>query len=223
MEWLCCSYLAVAFIYTNNMTLMVTPDRWVEYFSHVGGTFLNMGEPTLIPRYLHFVLASAAVGGLFSAVLWRIRQSRGGVSAEDAGRRIASGMTWFSYATMIQVLIGFWFLIALPKEIMLLFMGEGGIHTFLLVIGLAMALLTLLFGFKQRVYSTVASLVALVIVMAVMRALVRNAYLQPYFSLSHLKVMAQYSPMIMFLVVFVVGLALVAYMLRLTFRARTEG
>jgi len=57
--------LLVAFLFTSNITLMLTPEKWVRYFSNAGGTILNLSEPTLIPRFLHFVCASIAIGGLF--------------------------------------------------------------------------------------------------------------------------------------------------------------
>ena len=56
--------LAIAFFFTNNMTLMQLPESWPRYFANPGGTLLNLDDPTLWPRYLHFVVASVAVAGL---------------------------------------------------------------------------------------------------------------------------------------------------------------
>jgi hypothetical protein len=58
--------------------------------------------------------------------------------------------------------------------------------------------------------------------MVLMRDLVRTGYLAPYFSLSELQVTPEYSPLIFFLVVFALGLALVGYMLKLVFASRKE-
>ncbi len=48
--------LYIAFVFVNNNTLAIQPDRWGIYFENPGGWNLNLGEPTLWPRYLHFVL-----------------------------------------------------------------------------------------------------------------------------------------------------------------------
>ncbi len=69
--------LFIGFLFTNNMSLMLTPDRWISYFDNTGGTFLNLSEPTLLPRFLHFMTASVAIGGLFIAITWRLKQKKG--------------------------------------------------------------------------------------------------------------------------------------------------
>ena len=60
----------VAFIYSNNFTLMLAPERWLElYHSNASGWNLNWSEPSLLPRYLHFVLGALAVSGLGLVVM----------------------------------------------------------------------------------------------------------------------------------------------------------
>ncbi len=61
-----CGLLATSFILTNVMSLMLRPDSWSQYFFDAKGTILNLGDPTFLPRWLHFVFASLAVGGLSS-------------------------------------------------------------------------------------------------------------------------------------------------------------
>ncbi len=210
--------LIVAFMFTNNMTLMLGPEKWKGYFDNRSGTLLNLGDPTLWPRYLHFVVASVAVGGLFQALLGKLRKN-----IPDRENRINQGMRWFTYATVLQVLIGFWFLISLPQEIMLSFMGGSGLNTAILLIGLLAAVLTLAFGFTRRVWPATASTVLTIAFMALMRDFVRIEYLQPYFHPSDLKVNPQYSPMIVFFLALVIGLGLVAYMLNLAAKSSKEG
>ena len=211
--------LVVAFLFSNNMTLMLTPGKWTQYFANPGGTILNLSEPTLFPRYLHFVTASIAVGGLFIALVWKFKARRGHM---NAGKKITLGMKWFTYATIVQIILGIWFLISLPKEIMLLFMGGNSLATFLFIAGLTGAILILVFGFKNRVWPGAGALLLTVIVMVLMRDIVRTAYLKPFFSVSSLTLVKQYSPMILFLAVFIIGLILVAYMLKLAARGSRE-
>jgi hypothetical protein len=61
---------SVAFIYSNNFTLMLSPQRWLDlYHNGANGWNLNWSEPSLLPRYLHFVLGALAISGLGLAVL----------------------------------------------------------------------------------------------------------------------------------------------------------
>ncbi|MCW8893126.1 MAG: hypothetical protein OQL18_07385 [Deltaproteobacteria bacterium] len=211
--------LFVGFLFSNNMTLMLQPEKWQAYFTSGSGTLLNLSDPSLIPRYLHFVVGSVAVAGLFLALVGHYRFTK---SSVDRDALISKGMGYFTYATVIQIFIGIWFLIALPKNIMMVFMGGSGYGTILLLIGIVLAFAALYFGYKQQVaMASVITLITLVI-MIFMRDLVRIAYLKPYFQLSDLTVQPEYSPMIFFLVVFAIGLALIGYMLKLAFGCRKE-
>jgi len=211
--------LFIGFLFTNNLTLMLHPEGWKAYFQRPGGTLLNLSDPTLIPRYFHFVTASIAVGGLFIALLARFNTFKG---IDEKSGQIDKGMRWFCYATMGQVIIGIWFLISLPSKTMALFLGTSPLHSIVLLTGVAGALLSLIFAFKRLVIPTAICLIGTVVFMALVRELVRKAYLHPYFSLSSLNVVPQYSPLIMFLCSFVVGLSVVGFILRLAAKSRKE-
>jgi hypothetical protein len=55
-------FLFIAFLLSNNMTLMLHPEQWSVYFKHPAGTVLNLADPVL-PRYFHFINGGLAVGG----------------------------------------------------------------------------------------------------------------------------------------------------------------
>jgi hypothetical protein len=213
--------LLTAFLFTSNITLMLTPEKWTRYFSNAGGTILNLSEPTLIPRYLHFVCASIAIGGLFLAIIGKIKAKiKAGKGNNHFEEMISSGMKWFSYATLVQVIIGFWFAISLPNDIILLFLGGSSFATLLFFSGLTGAGTALFFGFHKRVWPSAGAVVFTIIVMVLMRDMVRTVYLKPYFALSDLKVEPQYSPMIIFLVTLIAGIGLIGYMLKLATKQR---
>ncbi|WP_319526383.1 hypothetical protein [uncultured Desulfosarcina sp.] len=209
--------LIVAFLFTNNMTFMLRTETWQEYFGNRSGTLLNLKDPTLLPRYLHFAVASVAVGGLFQAILAKQRKA-----LPYREKRMNQGMRWFTTATVVQILIGFWFLISLPIEVMLSFMGGAVPNTVVFVLGLVGAVVSLAFGFTRRVWPTTVATVVTVVLMAIVRDLVRGEFLKPVFHPSDLKVVAQYSPMIVFLIALVLGLGLVAYMLYLAANSGKE-
>ena len=86
--------------------------------------------------------------------------------------------------------------------------------TALLTLGLVSALILLVAGMARRVWLCVGMAVPQIFIMSFMRDLVRDAYLQPHFTPASLPVVPQYSPMVMFVVALVAGLATVVWMLR---------
>jgi len=58
--------------------------------------------------------------------------------------------------------------------------------------------------------------------MVIMRDMVRTAFLKPYFSIEKLKVIYQYSPMIMFIASLIIGIAAVIYIIKCALLAKTS-
>ena len=114
--------LVVGFFFTNNMTLMLQPERWLGYFQNRSGTLLNLDDPILLPRYLHFVTGSVGVAGLYLALVGHFRFRRTQIDQDDL---VAKGMYYFKIATMIQILVGLWFLFSLPGPIRSLLLGKS--------------------------------------------------------------------------------------------------
>jgi hypothetical protein len=205
------AFFWIGFMLSNNMTLMLHPERWVEYLHNSNGTLLNIQDATLWPRYLHFMIGGTAVGGLFVALYGRFLSRKDPVLGSYA---TTIGMKLFLLLTCTQVVIGVWFLMALPKAQMLLFMGGNALATLCFVSALITGVVVLVAAAREKVYTTLASLISLVYLMAFMRDFVRRGYLHEYFSTGMLQVVPEYSPLIFFLVTLVVGLGLVVWMLR---------
>lgn len=213
-KWLMMAVLGTisytGFMLSNKMTLMLRPEVWVQYFSDPDGFILNLNDPVLLPRFMHFVISALAVGGLLCAII-----------GHRNGRQnfISTGMKWFSRSTLVNIAMGTWFLLALPKNVMLIFMGRDTIATALLCAGL-LAMLTMLHaGFTRNVTMATLATVFIVPVMATMRHLVRQQYLSPYFTLDTAPVSGQWQPFILFLISMVIGSFIIIYMLKLMFRA----
>ena len=204
-------FFVIAFIYTNNMTLMLLPAQWVNYFHNASGTLLNLSDPTLVARYLHFMIGALAVGGLFVALFGKWREPRDKAMADIAVRM---GMQTFTWLTLVQILVGLWFLMALPKKIMLIFMGGDTLATLIFLLGLILALVVLVTGLKKKVYLTAGLAVTLVFLMSFLRAFVRMGFHEPYFSVRSLGVVPQHSPMWIFFLTLVAGLLCIAWMVK---------
>ena len=208
----CIFMLVIAFIFSNNMTLMLTPEKWSAFLSNPHGTLLNLSEPVLWPRYFHFVTASVAVGSLFLAIL---------SEKKDPGKTPVH-LKHFAYATLIQMGVGIWFLLSLPRQTLLLFMGESSGATFAFLAGFTGAILSIIFALRNRVFATAAATLVTIVVMVFMRDILRRAYLEPWFKVSELNVTSQYSPLLLFLIALAAGSVWVIYMLRLAHKAGKE-
>lgn len=213
-------FLVIAFLYTNNMTLMLDPRKWQAYFGNPGGTVLNTGDPTLVPRYLHIIVGGIAIGGLFVAAFGRLTEKRDREVGEAA---VAIGMRTFLGFTVAAVVLGFWFLVSLPRVVMLRFMGGNAVATALFFAALLAAALVLYAAHRMRIALTAGLAVALVALMAFLRDFVRAGYLAPHFSPDRLAVAPQYGPMILFAVTLVAGLAVLAWMIVKTREAFAAG
>lgn len=221
---------AIGFLLSTNLTLSQTPAAWAaKYFTDSTGWNLNLAEPTLIPRYLHFFTAAVAVGGLLLMLIACFKRD-----ADADYRRYVSrfGGKAFQFATMAQFAIGFWFLVSLPRDQRTLFLGDNTLATLLLVAGMAGAVAAMLLvgrALRQDDYRLGAlggsGLTALVVIaMAVNRDILRDAYLKPYFQPGRFAVQTQWTVLPLFLAIFLGGVALWAVMLwRYPFTAAVKG
>ncbi len=210
--------LVIGFFISNNMTLMVSPHVWPQYFENRLGTILAFSEPMLIPRYLHFVFSSTAVAGLFQAWYWDRKEQ----APETREATVRLGLKWFTHSTLAQIPVGFWFLMALPSHAIQAFMGRNPIATALLVLGIVLTGVSLYQGFRGRPGPLTITMLLLIITMVLVRDQLRIILLDPYFRINGIPVHAQYSPMILFIISLIIGLGLVAYMISIL-RNQKEG
>lgn len=209
--------LWIGFVFTNNMVMMIQPETWPAYFRNPFGTLLALKSSMLIPRYLHFVLASVAIAGLFQSILWTMKKQE-----PVSGKAVRSGLNWFAWATWVQFAVGIWFLVSLPEDKMMLFLGRSPLHTFLLAAGILLGAAAVYSAARNKVWTTSALALAAVVDMVLVRDLLRSAYLRPYFSPNELKVVPEYTPMILFLAAFAAGIVIIAYMIKLAVSAGKE-
>ncbi len=208
------SLLAIGFFLSNNMTMMLHPESWPRYFDHPGGLLLNLSDPTLIPRYLHMVVSAVAVGGLAIA-LWYTYQQRKG--KKDCARWIRYGCNWFGGATIANYGLGFWFFGVLPHGLIVPSTFIGGLFSLFLILAVITGALSIINAFQYQPLKAAWFTLGTILLMVFMRDLLRVAYLKPWFSFSDLQVESSWSPFLIFLISFIGGLALVAWMLKTTY------
>lgn len=215
----------IAFVYTNNTTLMLRPDSWGPiHFADPGGWNGNLRDGQVWPRWLHMVLGALAVGGLWLALWGSVRRRRD--PAAGAWMRHA-GLGALAHGTMGNVLVGFWFLVALERPVMLRFMGGSPHATGLLGLGLLLALLLIALAVRARArpdgaLGPVAWVAAVTLAaMVLMRDEVRAAYLAPH-AAGAPAVAAQWANVALFAALLVGAAATVVWMARKLAAARPE-
>ena len=203
--------LAIAFIYVNNMSLMLRYQSWPGYFADKRGLMLNLSEPTLFPRFFHFLIGSLAVASI-SWSAWAYFRERRGKGADDHAKK--TGLKLFWIFTSIQMLVGLTWLVSLPKETMRLFMGGSAYATALLACGVLLAIALLAHGIMGKFKIAAVLLVPTIVVMTLIRDVLRTSALSKVFRAADLKVEPQYGPLVLFLATFAVGIAVIAWMIK---------
>ena len=211
--------LGVSFLFSNNISIMQMPEVWSTYFSDRTGWLLNFSDAALIPRYLHFIASALAIGGLALALYFEIRKRRG---ATDGDEWIKLGCNWFTGATIINFGFGFWFLGALP-DVAYDPATLGGKFFFILVVGSVATIIPAVASAQTgRIIPATVWALLTVLLMTLARDILRLTYLKPYFSLSELPYVPQYSSFVVFLLAFIGGIFLIGWMLRTVWNANKE-
>jgi hypothetical protein len=205
--------ITIGFIFSNNMLLMASPGQFGRYFAHKSGTLLSFAQPGFWPRFLHMMFGALAIGGLFVALLGRFRKD---VHPELAVHAEKIGLRSFLIFTLGNILIGLWYLLSLPKELMMLFLGGNIGATIAFCVALLLLARALFAAYKKRFWPTFYHAVGLVMVMTFIRSWLRSGYLQNVFTLDQLQVVPQYSPMIFFFVTLIAGIACLGWLIKKT-------
>lgn len=219
-------FVAIAFIYSNNMSLMLRPDVFRQsYLAEGRGLWLNLADPTLWPRYLHFLLGATAVAGMVVALLGLWRRS----SQPEFGRwAMRHGSLWFALPTTLNLLAGAAWLMTLPRPSLLRFMGGSPAAMGVLAAGVLLGLVTLvmmLMAVNARqpaglIKISAATLLLTLVSMILVRDQVRRGALEAAGFEPAGWVVPQWGPMAIFAVLLVAAIVIVAWMTRQLMPAR---
>lgn len=175
-------FLLVPFVFLANINLMLFPERWPDIHGFVSTLLL----PNVLPRYLHFLLASLAVSGLFFAGYFGRRGYPVEKRFEDldrpALRRRFLGLAFT--ATALQLVAGPLVFFTLPSA----GLGWPLVFNLAIAVALALAALALLWretgsprpGLGTPYWTVVVLLGCTVIFMAYGRHLYRHEALAPH-------------------------------------------
>lgn len=204
-------FLFIGFMFTNNMTLMLHPERWVAYFADRSGMFLNTADTTLWPRYLHMMTGALAVGGLFTALISLFKHRR---DPELSQYGVRVGMQTFFRLTLLQVVVGLWYLTSLDSDMMMNFLGHDTMYSLIFVTAMGLVICVLWAGWQQRPVLALIAVTVLLYCMSFMRDMIRTESLKPYFDVSQLPVNPEYSPLIFFVVALIGGVVTIYWLIK---------
>lgn len=218
------AFIVVGFLFANNFSLMVNVQNWIHIFQHTNiagalpGTALNISDPTLFPRWLMMfglAMTTTAVFVGFDSVYLR----RADTSGEY--RYWASRFTFFLYAggLVLFAIMGSWYIFGAMETstVSQILKSPYGYLLFgLTAFSPVVVLLVLLLGRRKLTKKLVlaAAVIQLIVLglNAISRQWVQNIEVFRYEDVSALPVNIQWSPMIVFLVLFVIGLGVIGWM-----------
>jgi len=213
VEALC--FLGIATVQVTVNLLHMQPARWTAAADRFTAA---LADPTFVPRLLHFVLAAISMAGALAAWVAIRRVARG------ADRTANDGMARFGIrvaliATLLQLVDGFWLLLALPEEVLKGFMRGGGatMAPFALGVFAAVILVAVLaqitdpLAQKTKVRRVAELMIGAIVLMVITRHQLRAFYLAPSRADEQLAVAPQWDVLILFLVVFLAGAGLTIY------------
>jgi len=209
----------IGFMFTNNTSLMIRPEAWGRlYFADPGGKHLNLDDPTLLPRFLHMMLGAVAVAGLMLAWWGRFRLRRGDPSGVTM---VMHGARAFTGTTMMNVLVGVWYLLKLERPVMKLFMGGDPLATGAFAVGFVLALVLLALGWRCMKAGTAAGIalptvlvLITLVAMIIMRNAVRLGSLGGHYKPESFPAQTQTLNLVVFAVLSVGGVVVTAWMVR---------
>ncbi|HVN33419.1 MAG TPA: hypothetical protein VMT45_15685 [Thermoanaerobaculaceae bacterium] len=210
-------FVAIAAIQVVVNLLHMQPARWEKV---AGQVWAALSDPTFVPRYLHFVLAAVAMAGAVLAWVAVRRAAKGG-DTELLSRMARFGVRAALVATLLQLVDGFWLLLALPEDVLKAFMRGGAATMGPLTLGIFAGVLLLVvlaqiadpLASPTKVRRVAELVIGTVVLMVLTRHQLRGIYLAPARANEQLTVSTQWGPLALFLAVFVLCVALTVYAL----------
>lgn len=211
------AFLGVAAIQVMVSLLHMQPARWEAAAQNITAI---LADPTFIPRYLHFVLAAVAMTGALAAWI-AVRRAAKAEDREELAGMAAFGIRVALGATLLQLLDGFWLLLALPEGVLRAFMRGGAATMVPLTVAILAGVLLLVvlaqvsdpLAHPTKVRRAAELIVAAMAFMVVTRQQIRGIYLTAARAGEHVAVGPQWGVLGLFLVIFVGGAGVTVYAL----------
>ncbi len=198
-------FIYISLVYSSVFSLAEFPAQYhALYSNNQTGLAFNSDIGTWGFRWLHIVLGATTVGAWFVGLVGR--------NDDKVFTEAKKFFLWGMVATMI---VGFVYMMTLGEH-MLPFMRSAGIWA--VTVGLILSLGSLHFFFKKRFLFSGIMIDISILCMVITRHVVRLLRLDGIYNPTTLPVDPQWSVFFIFLISFVLMIAVVWYMLRLFFK-----
>lgn len=183
--------LFVPLIFIVNVVSMLYPDMWEGAKGFFHGLVYY---PQIWQRYVHFILASFAVAGIY-LYFWNNRSQKKAeaTNGDDIVKALVHrqgkklGLQVMMWTTALQLVSGTWLFMSFDREIRLLYMGDDPLLTGLFIGSILVTLLLIFFlallmknDKKPYLALSLAAFILVLGLMGWMRHELREAYLDPY-------------------------------------------
>ena len=206
--------LCVGLIYVNNLTLSMSPQKWLALYSlRPGGTVFFHGDDTVLPRLFIVISPSLCVAGL--ALLFWGQSAAAQTDRQSVNFSRQLGKQSFLWGALLTALSMLVLQRRLPR-VMVQTMAEslpGQMLMALAVLGFLAALVCVVLTGGGKKYFTPCAAAAWLLAygsIIALRGQLRDLYLQPYFSPAAVPVHAQWGMFFFFIGLLLFGLTLLA-------------
>ncbi|OGL43236.1 MAG: hypothetical protein A2161_09580 [Candidatus Schekmanbacteria bacterium RBG_13_48_7] len=222
-------FIIIGFLFASTYSFMTNIGAWKRLWEKTSvagaplGIVHHITDPTLFPRWLLFLglaLTTTAVYLVIDSVFFVSKENENYKRwiQNFAFKIYTAGALWFA-------LMGSWYVFgAWPVELrQKMFHGEFFILTILTGLSVGLPWLLLLIMNKKQISRTFAVLLGtaqfgVIGINAISRQVVQNLELSKYLDVTAESVNTQWSPLILFLVLFVAGLGVIYWMVRQALR-----
>lgn len=227
-------FLSVALVFVTMSVLMLSPERWRDI--QAAGFAQAVQLSSVLPRYLHMVLAAVAGAGVVIALFGTVLGSSWGdrlKACRDAPDGYGSwvtryGVFWVLAGTVPQIVIGPWLVVSLPGPVRGALLSGDSPASLIFFTALTCALLALVllnaavFAPHARgfTWGGVGSLLVTFALMPVVRDRVRHHWLAGHFDPGAIPTAPQWKMMGLFGILLLVAAAVVAYLVVVWVRSR---
>jgi hypothetical protein len=222
-------FIVIGFLFSNGLSLMTHVSAWPRLWQETSvagaplGTALNTSDPTLWPRWLMMfglALTTVAAYTVFDAGVFARRES-----AEYQRWAVGFALKLYTVGLIWFAVMGLWYLSTWPVRDQML-SSPLIILTALTALGPGLPWLLIL-AQRRQVTQRLAILTGLaqfgvLALNAISRQVLQNIELSRFLDVTAEPVNLQLSPLIVFLVLFVVGLGVVVWMLQKIWRAERQ-
>lgn len=139
-------FLAVAAVQVVVHLLSVQPGRWEGVLA---APWTALADRSFLPRFLHFVLAGVTLGGVLLAWV-AVRRVPSEDAKAAASARASFGLKIALLATVLQLVVGLWLTVSVPREVLLGLMRGGAATMVPLTVGIAAGFGLLVFLARAR-------------------------------------------------------------------------